>query len=89
MSSGSDVTVGFPQGSRLGPDIFNIYMNDMFYCIEKCQLYNYADDNKLSSVAKEMAEVISNLKDDAINFMSNVSIRCKTIKCFAEIVLPF
>jgi hypothetical protein len=29
------------------------------------------------------------LKDDAINFMSNVSIRCKTIKCFAEIVLPF
>ena len=29
-------------------DIFNIFMNDIFYFLKKSTLYNYADDNTAS-----------------------------------------
>ena len=58
------VTKGVPQGSILGPVLFNIFMNDLFLFIERCSLYNYADDNSLSARSACLSEVISSIQHD-------------------------
>ena len=66
-SSWTVLTKGVPQGSILGPLLFNIFMNDLFLFIEKCHLYNYADDNSLDSSSENLTDVLYNLRHDGRN----------------------
>ena len=47
--------------------LFNIFMNDLFLFIEKCHLYNYADDNSLDSSAENLTDVLYNLRHGGRN----------------------
>ena len=47
LSSPSEVTFGVPQGSILGPILFNIYVNDLKKFLPKCFLIQYADDTQI------------------------------------------
>ena len=66
-SSWSTLSKGIPQGSGLGPVIFNIFMNDIFHHIDRCLLVNYADDNTLSACEESFDLVTVALQSDAQN----------------------
>ena len=65
MSPYMDILAGVPQGSILGPVIFNIFINDMANIFDKCSLNNFADDNTLDFHASSLSELKINLETDS------------------------
>ena len=44
FSNWADIISKIPQGSILGPLLFNLYINDIFYFVKESNVTNYADD---------------------------------------------
>ena len=63
-SSWLKILLGVPQGSILGPLLFNIFLNDMLWFVEKTDICNFADDNTIYSCAKSVNDVIENLQSE-------------------------
>ena len=81
--------MGVPQGSVLGPILFNIYLNDLLWTINDSEVCNFADDTTLYACNKEFSKVKENLESSSkvainwfkTNYMKLNEEKCKFIIC--------
>ena len=53
---------GVPQGSTLGPLLFNTQLCDLFYFLENTDIASYADDTTIYSAQKNRETVINTIE---------------------------
>ena len=89
-SEWAELLKGVPQGSILGPLIFNIFLNDIFYFVSNGDLYNYADDNCISVSHTDISVLSSRLENETqamAKWFADNSMKANADK-FQGIVLP-
>ena len=61
----NEISSGVPQGSILGPILFNLSINNLFFFIEVVSMHNFADDNTLSAWGETVSKLIETLESES------------------------
>ena len=64
-SSWEEILFGVPQGSILGPILFNIFLSDLFLIVQNTDFASYADDSTIYNAADNIEEVILSLQESS------------------------
>ena len=54
LSEWLEIILGVPQGSILGPILFNVFINDLLLFIKETDICNFVDDTTLYACGKEL-----------------------------------
>ena len=84
FSEWENISSGVPQGSILGPLLFNIYLNDIFYFVHKCDIANYADDTTAYTIDTSLDSLLQCLYKDTsvlIKWFKNNYLQMNPDKC--------
>ena len=92
FSNWEELLCGVPQGSVLGPILFNIYINDMFFQFVDAHVCNFADDTTLTACNINMKDLLHELEDNTLsaiiwfenNYMKLNQSKCHFLTCGSQ-----